>query len=140
MTDFSIAVDITAPPDRVWAVMTDIERWPEWTPTVTRIQRLDHGPLAIGSRARIQQPRLPAAVWHVSELVEGRSFTWVTRSPGVRVIARHSVEPISQGARATLSVQFAGLLGGLVARVTRGLNERSLTLEAQGLREQSTRT
>ncbi len=119
--------------------MADVERWPEWTPTVTRIERLDSGPLAVGSRARIQQPKLPTAIWEVSELVAGRGFTWITRSPGVRVIATHGVEPSSQGARAMLSVRFAGLLGGLVARFTRELNERYLSLEAQGLRERSLR-
>lgn len=140
MTDFSITVDIAAPPERVWAVIADVERWPEWTPTVTRIQRLDPGPLAAGSRARIRQPKLPPAVWQVSELREGRSFTWVNQSPGVRVAATHSVEPIAQGARATLSLRFSGLLGQLVSRLTRGLNERYLALEADGLRERSTRS
>jgi hypothetical protein len=38
-----------------------------------------------------------------------------------------------------LSVRFAGLLGGLVARFTRELNERYLSLEAQGLRQRSLR-
>jgi hypothetical protein len=56
MTQFSITVEIPAPPDRVWAVMADIERWSDWTPTVTSIRRLDPGPLAVGSRARIRQP------------------------------------------------------------------------------------
>ena len=50
MTHFSIAVEIQAPPDRVWAVLRDIERWPEWTPAVTSNQRVDRGPLALGSR------------------------------------------------------------------------------------------
>ncbi len=139
MTDFTISVDIATSPERVWAVMSDVERWSEWTPTVKRIQRLEQGPLAVGSRARIQQPRLPAAVWEVTQIQEGRGFTWVTRSPGVRVIAKHGVEPVGQGTRATLSVSFSGPLGGLIAWLTSGLNHRYLALEAQGLRERSTR-
>jgi hypothetical protein len=118
--------------------MSDVERWSEWTPTVKRIRRLDHGPLAVGSRARIEQPKLPAAVWEVTELQEGRSFTWVTRSPGVRVIAKHGVEPVGRSTRATLAVGFSGPLGGLIARLTRGLNNRYLALEAQGLQQRST--
>ncbi len=137
MTQFSISVEIQASPDRVWGVLYDIERWPEWTPTVTSIQRVDRGPLAVGSRARIRQPKLPPAEWQVTELEEGRSFTWVSRSPGVRVTARHGVEANQGGSQATLSLQFAGLLGPLVARLTRSLNERYLALEARGLRERS---
>lgn len=137
MTHFSITVDIQASPDRVWAVMRDVERWPEWTPTVTSIQRLDRGPLAVGSRARIRQPKLPRAEWQVTELEERRSFTWMSYGPGVRVTARHWVEAIGGGSRATLSIQYEGLLGPLVARLIRGLNERYLALEARGLKKRS---
>lgn len=138
MTTFSITVDIPAPPNRVWAVMADVERWPEWTPTVTRIERFDHGPLVVGSRVRIWQPRLPPANWRVTELREGRSFTWISRSPGLSVVAEHAVEGAPDGARARLSVRFAGWLGPLIARLTRRLNERYLALEAKGLGERST--
>src|SRR5215218_8712666 len=94
MTHFSITAEIEAPPEHVWAIMRDIERWPEWTPTVTSIQRLDPGPLVVGSRARVRQPKLPPADWRVTSLNEAnRTFTWITRGPGVQVIARHSVEP-----------------------------------------------
>ena len=130
---FGVTIEIPAPPDRVWAVMADIERWPEWTPTVTQIQRLDRGPLAVGSRARIRQPKLPAATWQVSELQPGCSFSWVMRSPGVCVTGEHRVEPAGRGTRVTLSIRFSGMLGGLVARLTRGLNQRYLALEAKGL-------
>jgi uncharacterized protein YndB with AHSA1/START domain len=138
LTHFSISVEIAAPPDRVWAVLSDIERWPEWTPTVRRIQRLDQGPLTVGNRVRIRQPKLPTAVWQVTELLEGRNFTWVTRSPGVCVTGRHGVEPTARGTRATLSLEFSGLLGPVVGRLTRGLNQRYLALEANGLSERST--
>jgi uncharacterized protein YndB with AHSA1/START domain len=137
MTHFRIAVEIQASPERVWAVLRDVERWPEWTPTVTSIQRVDRAPLAVGSRARVYQAKLPPAEWQVTELEEGRSLAWVTRSPGVRVTARHSVEASEGGSRVTLSLHFSGVLGLLVARLTRGLNERYLSLEARGLRERS---
>ena len=133
-------MDIPAPSDRVWAVIADVERWPEWTPTVTRIRRLDRGPFVVGSRARVQQPKLPPAIWRVTELHEGRSFTWVSRSPGVCVIAEHGVEATGTGARATLSIRFTGWLGPLVARLTRRLTERYLALEAQGLSQRSSLT
>ena len=46
MRDFAISVDIAAPPSRVWSVMSDLERWHEWTTTVTSITRLAEGPSA----------------------------------------------------------------------------------------------
>jgi len=77
-------------------------------------------------------------MWRVSELREGRSFTWISRSPGLSVVAEHAVEGVPAGARARLSVRFAGWLGPLMARLTRRLNERYLALEAKGLGERST--
>ena len=137
MTHFDTAVEIQATPDRVWSVMRDVERWPEWTRTIRSVTRLEGGPFDIGSRARIRQPKLLPAVWRVTELEEGRGFTWVARSPGVRVKARHRVEPTATGTRATLSLDFSGPLAPLVARLTRGLNERYLAIEAKGLKERS---
>ena len=135
MTEFSVTVDIQAPTDRVLAVLCDIERWPEWTSTITSVRRIDGGPFAVGSRARVLQPKLRPAVWQVAELDERSGFTWISRSPGVQVTARHSVEENGTECRATLSLQFSGLLGPIVARIFRGLNERYLATEAQGLKE-----
>ena len=137
MNHFSITADIPAAPDRVWAVLADVERWPEWTPSVTRLRRLDQGALAVGTRVRIHQPRLLPAIWRIVELAEGRRFTWVTGGLGVRAIAEHGVEPVERGSRVTLSVPFEGLLASLVSRLTRDLNRRYLELEAAGLRARS---
>ncbi len=137
MKQFSITAGINAAPERVFSVMTDIERWPEWTASVTRIEKLDPGLLRVGSRARITQPKLRPSVWQVIAIDEGRGFTWVTRAPGVLVTAHHFIEPTSAGCRVTLSIDYSGLLGALVARLTRTLNDRYLALEAKGLKERS---
>jgi uncharacterized membrane protein len=134
---FQTSIEIEAPTEIVWGVIRDVERWPEWTPTVTSVRRLDSGLLIVGSRARIRQPRLPRADWRVTVLEDGRGFTWVSASPGVRVTAHHWVEARAGGSRATLSVAFAGLFGSLVGRLTRTLNERYLRLEAEGLKRRS---
>jgi uncharacterized protein YndB with AHSA1/START domain len=137
MTEFGTAVEISAPPERVWAVMSDIERWPEWTASVTRIERLDPGPLAVGHRVRIRQPRLLPAVWRVTELEPGRGFTWITRSPGVRATGYHRVEPAGRGSRAHLTLRFDGILARPIARLTGELTNRYLDLEARGLKQRS---
>jgi len=120
--------------------MTDVERWPEWTASVSRLTFLSPGPLQIGSRVRIHQPKLPPALWRVAELTPGASFTWVSLAPGVRVTARHSVEATATGSRVTCSIHYEGCLGALLARWTRNLNERYLVMEANGLKARCTET
>jgi hypothetical protein len=134
--DFGINVDIAATPDRVWAVMSDIEKWHEWTPSVKGVTRRDQGSLRPGSRAWVRQPKFPPALWTVTEVGE-RSFTWVSRAPGMVVTARHYVTPIGTGARATLSLNFAGLFGPFFGRLTRDINNRYLAMEAAGLKRRS---
>ena len=138
---FSITTEVDAPPEVVFAVMSEVDRWPEWTPTVTRIERLgDAGvPLAVGGRLRIVQPKVPSAEWTVTALEPGRGFRFVTRSPGATVEANHWAEPMGAGrrSRVTLSVTFAGFLGQVIGWMMRGLNKRYLAQQAAGLKRRS---
>lgn len=127
-------VTIAAPPEQVWAVITDVERWPERIPTVEAVERLDPGPLVAGSRTRLQQPRLPTAVWTVTEMTDGSSFTWESRSPGVTVTAGHVVEPHPEGSRLTLAVTVSGLLSGVGWLMTRSLTKQYVETEAESIR------
>ena len=139
--EFSVTTDIDATAEIVFAVMTEIERWPEWTPTVTRVERLDGSalPLAMGSRIRIVQPKVPPAEWTVTALEADRGFSLTSRSPGATVVANHWIESLGDGqrSRVTLSVTFSGWLGRLIGRMMRGLNERYIAQEAAGLKRRS---
>jgi uncharacterized membrane protein len=134
---FETSVDIAAPAAVVWSIMSDVERWHEWTPSVRSIRRLDKGPLRLGSRALVRQPKLLPAVWTVEVLDPERSFTWKSGMPGLWVYGEHSVEPVATGTRAHLSVRFAGPLGLPLGRFLRSLNNRYLGLEAAGLKRRS---
>jgi len=131
----SITVEIAAPAQRVWEVLTDVEQWPEWTETVISAKRLDEGPLRPGSRATINQPKIPETEYVVTQLDPGRSFTWVATGPGVTTTARHDVEVLPRGrSRVTLAVEQSGWLGSVMGRFYRGLTDRYLANEADGLR------
>jgi len=133
---FSVAVNIDAPPDQVFAVLCDVERWPEWTPTMTSVQRLDQGPFTVGSSAQIRQPKLRPAVWKVTEL-EAQNFTWVARAPGLRMKAGHRVERQGAGSRVLLSFEMSGLMARVASRLFGGLIEQYVTTESQKLKQRS---
>ena len=95
MSDFRQSIEINLSPPRVWSVMLDVERWPEWNTAVTRVQRMDIGPLTLGSRTRIWQPKLMPAVWQVTSLDQNRRiFAWTTHTLGMKIIGRHQVEAV----------------------------------------------
>jgi uncharacterized membrane protein len=133
----SVTVNIEAPPEKVFAVLCDVERWPEWTATMTSVQRIDRGPFAVGSSARVCQPRLRPAVWLVTALEDQRNFTWTTRSLGLSMSALHAIEPHAAGCGVVLSLELSGFFAPLVSRLYGGLMERYITTESQGLKRRS---
>lgn len=133
---YRTVIDIHAAPDRVLAILSDVERWPEWTSTTTSIRRLDAGPFRVGSRARVLQPKLKPAVWRVTEL-DDTHFMWITSGPGIRMTARHDIASTAAGSRVTLSLEFSGFFAWLAVRVAGELTERYIAIEAEGLKKRS---
>jgi uncharacterized membrane protein len=133
--DCAIGIDASA--NLVWDVFSDVERWPEWTASVTSLKALDGPGLAIGKRFEIKQPRLPKLVWEVTALDEGRSWTWEQRSPGGRTIAVHEVHPDGHRTLVKQRLDQQGPVGGLIGRMMHGTTKRYLDLEAHGLKARS---
>lgn len=131
---------IPASSERVWDVLVDVARWAQWTPTIESVKRLDEGPLRVGSRAEVRQPKLPKAVWEVTEIDAGRSFSWQTHRPGVTTVARHRVTPDAAGATVELSIEQTGPLGAVAMLVSRRRTQRYIDIEAERLAEHVTGT
>jgi uncharacterized membrane protein len=133
LTEESIEID--APVQVVWQVFSDVERWPEWTESVTSLVGQDGSDLAVGKRFSIKQPGMSKLTWKVTDIDPGLSWTWVQRAPGARAIARHDV--IAQPDGRTMvrqQLEQRGILGALVARLMITKTKRFLELEAQGLK------
>jgi hypothetical protein len=128
-----VTKQVDAPPESVWLVMADVERWPDWTPTVSSARRLEGGPFRLGSRVMLTQPRLPRATWVVTEIDEGHGFTWESGGPGLRSIARHKIAAAGEGCTVTLSVEQRGPASPLVDLLWGRLTQRYVELEAESL-------
>jgi uncharacterized membrane protein len=139
--DIQATIEISAPPERIWAVMSDVERWPEWTPTVTSVEMLDGGPLRVGVRARIRQPRLPAAVWTVTALDPGRRFTWQSVVPGLTSVGDHRIDVrgTSTISRVTLTLTWHGWMTPIIRLFFGRRSRRYVQLEAESLKRRSER-
>jgi carbon monoxide dehydrogenase subunit G len=136
---FETSRHIDAATQPVWEVLFDVAHWPEWMPTVDSLERLDEGPFVVGSRAKVRQPKLPPASWEVTDVVDGRSFTWEAKGPGMRTVGRHEVAPEAEGCKLTLSIEQSGVMGAVASMVWRRLTQRYIELEAESLDKRVTR-
>ena len=138
MSRVARSIDIAASPDAVWTVLADVEHWPRWASRFERLERLEAGPLAMGSTVRCKTTdRQATSDWTVTEYVDGRSFTWTSAlAPGLRVTGGHVVAAKGDGAKAEFWLEATGVLGALLAPLLRRrIFSRNTTSAAEGLKQ-----
>ncbi|OBI82334.1 SRPBCC family protein [Mycobacterium sp. E740] len=91
---------IPAPADAVWNVLTDIEVWPKWGPTVLGAELSEAGPLRLGARGKVWTPLLVPIAFEITEFDDGRRWAWQVL--GVNA-TRHGVDPRDDGCLAWMS-------------------------------------
>ena len=132
---FEQSIDIEARQQRVWEVLSDLEAWPQRIETVDVVELLTPAPMSKGSRVRLKQPKLPEGTWVVTVWDAPSYFEFRQKSGGVTNVAGHRVEPLEEGrSRLTLTLDMRGLLVTVVAPFYKGLTNRYMTVEAQGMK------
>ena len=90
---------IDAPSQTVWAVLDDIERYPEWNPALTALRgRTTVGQGVVGT---LRQPNNPErqVTPTITRIVGARELRWLSQAPGGVFSAEHIfiLKPISDG-------------------------------------------
>ncbi len=133
--EYRTSIQIDAPPEAVWTVLTDVERWPEWTASMQHVGFVEGAGLKRGAKVRIKQPRLPVTEWEVIEVEPNRFFTWQARTGGMTSVGDHRLSMTSPDrTTAELSIRQTGPLAPIIGLFTAGLVRRYVHLEADGLK------
>lgn len=121
-------IEIAAPADRVWSVLTDFSAYPSWNPFVVSIA----GDLVPAARLKVQlkAPSGPAMKIEprVTKVDPGTRFAWRGRLPIPGLFAgEHQFEVTPLGpnkVRLVQSEQFSGMLVPLLKRMLDGSTRR----------------
>jgi uncharacterized protein YndB with AHSA1/START domain len=136
--EYRTSIDIDAPPETVWAVLADVERWPEWTRSMEHVEFVEGAGLKRGAKVRIKQPRLPVMTWEVIEVEPHRVFTWQAKSGGMTSVGDHRLSVTSpERTTAELSIRQTGALAPIIGLFTSGMVRRYVQMEADGLKRRS---
>jgi hypothetical protein len=121
-------IEIDAPAQTVWDVLTAIDRWPAWNPDVKSVSM--ERPVAPGSVFRWKAG--PGTITSTIQRVEPpRLIAWTGRTFGIKAIHFYKLEPRD----GRTFVRSEESYDGLVARLLRGSLQKTLdTALADGLR------
>ena len=106
----AIRATIAAPPEKIWALLTDAAGFPRWNSTVTSIE----GEIAQGQRLKIRVPAAPGRVFspRVTQLDPGRSMTWSDGfAPMFKGVRTYTLTPNADGTTDfVMREEFSGLM------------------------------
>ena len=125
---------LSARPELVWRVLTDVEHWRDWTPTVIDIKPVGSPRMERGARYRVVPPKLRPAIYEVTEHIPNQRFTWEQKLPGGALIADHRIVPGEAGSEVELSFTSKGLLANIAATLFSKTIAQYVATEAQSLK------
>jgi hypothetical protein len=112
MKTVSATIQIGAPPEAVWAVLTDLDRYQDWNP----LFREASGQVAVGNRIKLRSVhpangRMMTVQPKITVADPGAELRWVASLPGImNGEHRFKLTPAEGGTRLEQSETFRGLL------------------------------
>lgn len=116
---FESSVDINEPVGKVWKLIYNLEEWPQWMPSIKKIERISTGPLGVGSQlsVTVKVSRLPVKLlMTIIEFVPERTVILEGEALGTRLSRFYMLEPVNGKTRITIGGNVSGALSWLARR------------------------
>ena len=116
---FESSIDINAPVEKVWMLIDKLEEWPQWMPSIKKIERLSKGPLTVGSQLSVIAKVSGLTVkllMTIIEFVPERTVVLGGRALGTKLTRFYILEPIDGKTRVTIGGDVSGALAWLAHR------------------------
>jgi hypothetical protein len=133
---YDAAATIEAPPETIWAILTDATAYPEWDSGVERVE----GRIAPGEKIKVVSEANPGRAFpvKVTAFEPARAMTWSGGMPlglfkGVRTF---SLSPDGTTTRFTMREEYSGPMLGLIWRSMPDLGP-SFEQFARGLKQRA---
>jgi len=129
-------IDIAAPPQAVWEVLTRFDNWPNWNPDV-KSMAFD-GPLAPGSTFRWKAG--PGTIVSKLDRVEPpRYISWHGKTLTIDAYHEWWLEPRDGGTHVRTEETFSGLLASILRRPLQKTLDKSFAAGVERLKTETER-
>jgi uncharacterized membrane protein len=116
---FESSIDISAPAERIWALIDKLEEWPQWMPSIKRIEIVSKGPLAVGSQLSVTA-RVSGLTFRllmtITKFVPERNVVLEGKALGTKLTRFYALEPASGRTKITIGGDVSGALAWLARR------------------------
>ena len=116
---FESSVEINAHVKKVWALIDKLEEWPQWMPSIKKIERVSKGPLAVGSQLSVMArvSGLPVKLFMtIREFVPERTVVMQGKTLGTNLTRFYNMGPVNGKTKVTIGGEVSGALAWLACR------------------------
>jgi len=116
---FESSIDIDAPINKVWALVDKLEEWPQWMPSIKKIERLSKEPLTVGSQLSVTATVSALTVtllMTITEFIPERSVVLEGKALGTKLTRFYNLEPANGKTKVTIGGDVSGALAWLAQR------------------------
>jgi carbon monoxide dehydrogenase subunit G len=116
---FESSIEINAPAEKVWALIDKLEEWPQWMPSIKKIERVSQGPLAVGSQLSVTAKVSGLTVtllMTITEFIPERNVVMEGKALGTKLTRFYTLEPVNGKTKVTIGGDVSGALAWLACR------------------------